>query len=66
MFLPNICFNMLLMPAIMISDGVLNASDALVMVDEAYFEFSRRTVRPLLDAHENLVSLPTRRIGEGL
>lgn len=40
-------------------ERVLNASDALVMVDEAYFEFSRRTVRPLLDAHENLVVLRT-------
>lgn len=40
-------------------ERVLDASDALVMVDEAYFEFSRRTVRPLLDAHENLVVLRT-------
>ena len=31
------------------------ASDALVMVDEAYFEFSRYTLRPLLDDYENLV-----------
>ena len=35
------------------------ASDALVMVDEAYFEFSRYTMRPLLDAYDNLVILRT-------
>ena len=35
------------------------ASDALVMVDEAYFEFSRYTLRPLLDQYENLVILRT-------
>lgn len=38
---------------------VLEATDALVMVDEAYFEFSRETVRPLLDQYENLVILRT-------
>ena len=38
---------------------LLDATDALVMVDEAYFEFSRRTVRPLLDKHKNLVILRT-------
>lgn len=38
---------------------LLEATDALVMVDEAYFEFSRHTVRPLLDKHENLVILRT-------
>ena len=38
---------------------LLNASDALVMVDEAYFEFSRTTMRPLLEGHENLVILRT-------
>ena len=38
---------------------MLEASDALVMVDEAYFEFSRNTVRPLLETHENLVILRT-------
>ncbi|MBQ9004258.1 MAG: histidinol-phosphate transaminase [Eggerthellaceae bacterium] len=35
------------------------ASDALVMVDEAYFEFSRYTARPLLARYENLVILRT-------
>ena len=35
------------------------ASDALVVVDEAYFEFSRYTARPLLDDFENLVILRT-------
>ena len=35
------------------------ASDALVMVDEAYFEFSRHTARPLLGSYENLVILRT-------
>ena len=29
------------------------------MVDEAYFEFSRRTIRPLIDKHANLVVLRT-------
>ena len=38
---------------------MLEASDTLVMVDEAYFEFSRFTVRPLLEAHENLIILRT-------
>ena len=38
---------------------MLEASDALIMVDEAYFEFSRYTVRPLLDRYENLVILRT-------
>ena len=38
---------------------VLDASDTLVMVDEAYFEFSRRTVRPLLNEYDNLVILRT-------
>jgi histidinol-phosphate aminotransferase len=37
----------------------LEASDALIMVDEAYFEFSRRTVRPLLNEFDNLVILRT-------
>ena len=40
-------------------ERVLNATDALVMVDEAYFEFSRHTVRPLLESHKNLVILRT-------
>lgn len=38
---------------------LLDATDALVVVDEAYFEFSRRTVRPLLSQHGNLVVLRT-------
>ena len=38
---------------------VLDASDTLVMVDEAYFEFSRRTARPLLNEYDNLVILRT-------
>lgn len=40
-------------------EQVLEATDALVMVDEAYFEFSRRTIRPLIDKHANLVVLRT-------
>ncbi|MEI2997902.1 MAG: aminotransferase class I/II-fold pyridoxal phosphate-dependent enzyme [Senegalimassilia faecalis] len=36
---------------------LLDATDALVMVDEAYFEFSRGTVRPYLASHKNLVIL---------
>ena len=38
---------------------LLDATDALVMVDEAYFEFSRETMRPYLDSHENLIILRT-------
>ena len=38
---------------------MLDASDALVMVDEAYFEFSRQTMRPYLAQHRNLVILRT-------
>ena len=38
---------------------MLEASDTLVMVDEAYFEFSRYTARPLLEQFENLVILRT-------
>lgn len=38
---------------------VLNATDALVLVDEAYFEFSRHTMRPHMDRHRNLVILRT-------
>ena len=37
----------------------LEASDALIMLDEAYFEFSRYTMRPLLDRYENLLILRT-------
>ncbi|WP_172137024.1 histidinol-phosphate transaminase [Adlercreutzia sp. ZJ473] len=40
-------------------ERLLGATDALVMVDEAYFEFSRQTMRPQLAAHENLVILRT-------
>jgi histidinol-phosphate aminotransferase len=38
---------------------VLNATDALVLVDEAYFEFSRHTMRPHMQRHHNLVILRT-------
>lgn len=38
---------------------LLEATDALVMVDEAYFEFSRLTMRPYLQQHKNLVILRT-------
>ena len=38
---------------------LLDATDALIMVDEAYFEFSRRTMRPYLEGHENLLILRT-------
>ncbi|NBI31618.1 histidinol-phosphate transaminase [Enterorhabdus sp. P55] len=38
---------------------LLDATDALVVVDEAYFEFSRRTLRPYLESHENLLILRT-------
>ena len=40
-------------------ERMLEAADTLVVVDEAYFEFSRYTVRPLLEKHENLVILRT-------
>ncbi len=40
-------------------ERLLDATDALVMVDEAYFEFSHRTARPQLETHENLVILRT-------
>ncbi len=38
---------------------VLKATDALVLVDEAYFEFSRHTMRPHMERHRNLVILRT-------
>lgn len=38
---------------------LLSATDALVVADEAYFEFSRMTSRPLLEANRNLVLLRT-------
>jgi histidinol-phosphate aminotransferase len=38
---------------------ILNATDALVLIDEAYFEFSRETSRQHLERHPNLVILRT-------
>lgn len=38
---------------------LLERTDALVCVDEAYFEFSRSTIRPHLDRFPNLVILRT-------
>lgn len=38
---------------------LLSATDALVVVDEAYFEFSRHTMRPHMARHPNLVILRT-------
>ncbi|MEF9925141.1 MAG: histidinol-phosphate transaminase [Raoultibacter sp.] len=38
---------------------LLEATDALVIVDEAYFEFSRTTMRPYLAQHKNLLLLRT-------
>lgn len=40
-------------------EELLNSTDALVMADEAYFEFSRITTRPLLANNMNLVILRT-------
>jgi histidinol-phosphate aminotransferase len=40
-------------------ESLLNASGAVVVVDEAYFEFSGRTVAPLLARHENLAVFRT-------
>ena len=38
---------------------ILNTTDALVLIDEAYFEFSRHTMRPHMERHPNLVILRT-------
>jgi histidinol-phosphate aminotransferase len=38
---------------------LLHSTDALIMVDEAYFEFSRHTMRPHMSRCENLVILRT-------
>jgi histidinol-phosphate aminotransferase len=38
---------------------LLNGTDALVLVDEAYFEFSRQTMRPHMERHPNLAILRT-------
>jgi histidinol-phosphate aminotransferase len=38
---------------------VLAATDALVLVDEAYFEFSRQTMRPHMERNPNLAILRT-------
>lgn len=38
---------------------LLHSTDALVMVDEAYFEFSRTTMRPHMSRCDNLVILRT-------
>jgi histidinol-phosphate aminotransferase len=38
---------------------LLGASDSIVLVDEAYFEFSRHTMRPHMSRHPNLVILRT-------
>ena len=38
---------------------LLDATDALVLIDEAYFEFSRTTMRPYLAMHKNLLILRT-------
>ena len=38
---------------------LVHSTDALVMVDEAYFEFSRTTMRPHMSRCENLVILRT-------
>jgi histidinol-phosphate aminotransferase len=38
---------------------LLNSTDALVLVDEAYFEFSRHTMRHHMARHKNLILLRT-------
>lgn len=38
---------------------LLESTDAIVLVDEAYFEFSRHTMRPHMSRHKNLVLLRT-------
>jgi histidinol-phosphate aminotransferase len=40
-------------------ESLLSASGTIVVVDEAYFEFSGRTVAPLLARHENLAVFRT-------
>ncbi len=40
-------------------EELLNTTDALVMVDEAYSEFSKRTLEGLLSEHKNLLLLRT-------
>lgn len=40
-------------------ERVLDATDALVLVDEAYWEFSYQTARPLMTTHRNLIILRT-------
>jgi len=47
-----------LVPETLLID-ILNATDALVLIDEAYFEFSRHTMRPHMERHPNLVILRT-------
>jgi histidinol-phosphate aminotransferase len=47
-----------LVPETLLID-ILNSTDALVLIDEAYFEFSRHTMRPHLERHPNLVILRT-------
>ena len=40
-------------------ERLLNVTDALVLIDEAYQEFSGQTVLPLLEHHKNLMILHT-------
>ena len=40
-------------------EELLKATDGIVVVDEAYFEFSGRTVAPLLERHANLAVFRT-------
>jgi histidinol-phosphate aminotransferase len=39
--------------------SILNASQGIVVIDEAYHEFAERSVVPLLNEHDNLVVLRT-------
>lgn len=47
-----------LVPETLLID-ILKATDALVLIDEAYFEFSRHTMRPHMSRHPNLAILRT-------
>jgi histidinol-phosphate aminotransferase len=40
-------------------EGLLETTGGIVVIDEAYFEFSGRTVAPLLERHENLAVFRT-------
>ena len=46
--------------------GIINGTDAMVVVDEAYYEFSGQTVAKEVDNHRNLIVLRTFSKGFGI